>query len=85
MALFKTRGGPKAICRAVTGQRSSPESHFANKIKMYLMKRKLNSNSLEYEDVLYFDLQPHPMACTQGSLVMEWKQTLFEVRMLSDD
>ena len=36
----------------------------------------MNSKSLEYEDVLYFDLQPQSMACTQGSVVMEWKQTL---------
>ena len=41
----------------------------------------MNSNSLEYEDVLYFDFQPHPMACTLGSVVMESKQTLFEIRM----
>ena len=34
------------------------------------------SKSLEYEDILYFDLQPHPMACTLRSVVMEWKQTL---------
>ena len=33
----------------------------------------MNSKSLEYEDVLYFDLQPHPMACTLES---EWKQAL---------
>ena len=45
----------------------------------------MNSNSLEYEDVLYFDLQPNPMACTLGSVVMEWKQTLPEIWMLSDD
>ena len=38
-----------------------------------------------YEDVLYFDLQPHPMACTLGSVVMEWKQTLFDIWMFSDD
>ena len=25
------------------------------------------------------------MACTLGSVVMEWKQTLFEIWMLSDD
>ena len=37
---------------------------------------KMNSKSLEYEDVLYFDLQPHPMACTLGKVVTEWKQTL---------
>ena len=36
----------------------------------------MNSKSLEYEDVLYFDLQPHPMAYTLGSVVMEWKQIL---------
>ena len=36
----------------------------------------MNSKSLEYEDVLYFNLQPHPMARTLGSVVMEWKQTL---------
>ena len=27
---------------------------------------KMNSKSLEYGDVLYFDLQSHPMACTRG-------------------
>ena len=32
-------------------------------------------NSLEY-DSLYFDLQPHPMASTLRSVVMEWKQIL---------
>ena len=26
----------------------------------------MNSKSLEYEEVLYFDLQPHPMACKNG-------------------
>ena len=38
----------------------------------------MNSKSLEiiYEDVLYFYLQPHPMACILGSAVMEWKQIL---------
>ena len=36
----------------------------------------MNPKSLEHEDVLYFDLQPHPMTCTLGSEVMEWKQTL---------
>ena len=36
----------------------------------------MNSKSLEYENGLYFDLQPHPMACTLESEVMEWKQTL---------
>ena len=40
---------------------------------------------LYYHLSLYFDLQPHPMACTMGSVVMEWKQTLFEIWMLSDD
>ena len=39
-------------------------------------KKKKNSKSLDYEDVLYFYLQPHPMVYTQGSVVMEWKQTL---------
>ena len=39
-------------------------------------KKKKPSKSLEYEDVLYFDLQSHPMACTLGSVVMGWKQTL---------
>ena len=40
------------------------------------MKQKMNSKSLEYEDVLYFDLQPLPMAGTLESVVMDWKQTL---------
>ena len=44
----------------------------------------MNSNTLEYGDVLYFDLQPHPMACTLESVVMEWKQILSELWMLSD-
>ena len=35
----------------------------------------MNSKSLEYKDVLYFDLQPHLKASTLGSAVMEWKQT----------
>ena len=35
----------------------------------------MNSKSLEYEDVLYSDLQPHLMACTLGLVDMEWKQT----------
>ena len=64
-----------SLIGAVVGQRSSPEYRLANKTKMHLTKKKknkeLNSNSLEYEDVLYFDLQPNPMACTLGSLVME--------------
>ena len=32
--------------------------HLANKTKMHLKPKKMNSKSLEYEDVLYFDLQP---------------------------
>ena len=36
----------------------------------------MKSKSLKYEDVLYFDLQSHPMACTLGSVIMELKQTL---------
>ena len=75
--------------RAVGRQRSSPESRLGNKIKMHLTKKKKkkkkSSNSWEYEDVLYFDLQPHPKACALGAVVMEWKQTLFEIWMLSDD
>ena len=76
--------------RAVAGQHSLPELHLANKTKMHLKqkKKKMNSKLLEYEDVLYFDLQPYHMACTLGSVVMELKQTLevliFERRMLSD-
>ena len=68
--------------RAVAGQPSSPELCLANKIKMHLVERK---NWTQTEDVLYFDFQPHPMACTMGSVVIEWKQTLFEISMLSDD
>ena len=35
---------------------------------MYLKQKKWTQNvSIEYEDVLYFDLQPHPIACTLGS------------------
>ena len=49
----------------------------------------LKQKSLECKDVLYFDLQPHPMACTLRSVVTEWKQTLqgsyIERRMLSGD
>ena len=68
--------------RAVAEQRSSPELRHANKTKMYLKqkkkkkKKKEPSKPLEYEDLLYFDLQSHPMAYTLGSVVMEWKQTL---------
>ena len=36
----------------------------------------MNSKSLEYEDVLYFNLQPHHMAWTLRSVVMEWKKTI---------
>ena len=70
---------PASIIRPVAGQRSSPELCLANKTKMYLKKKKKkkkNCKSLEYEDVLYFALQPHSMACTLGTVVMEWKQTL---------
>ena len=57
--------------------RSSPELCLANKTKMHLkQKKKMNSKLLEYEDVLYFDLQPHPMAYTLESVVMEQKQTV---------
>ena len=70
------------LIRPVVGQRSSPELHLANKTKMHLKqkkkkkkKKKMNSKLLEYEDVLYFDLQPHPMACNLVLVVMEWKQT----------
>ena len=45
----------------------------------------MNSKSLEYEDVLYFDLQPHPMACALESEVMEWKQTLQGFLYLKDE
>ena len=72
------------LIRAVAGQYSSPESRIANKIKMHLTKKKTKKKT-EYEDVLYFDLQPHPIACTLGSVVMEWKQAQFEIWMLSDD
>ena len=61
--------------RAVAEQRSSPELCFANKTKIHL-KQKMNSKSVQYEDVLYFDLQSNPIACTLESEVMEWKQTL---------
>ena len=78
--------------RAVAEQRSSPELYLAKtKPKCIWSKKKMNSKLLEYEDVLYFDLQSHPMACTLGSVVMEWKQTLqgsyklFERAMLSDN
>ena len=51
------------LIRAVVGQRSSPELRLANKTKMHLKQKKktMNSKSLEYEDVLYFDLQTHGM------------------------
>ena len=41
-------------------------------------KKKKNSKSLEHEDVLYFDLQRHPMAYTYTlrPVVMKWEQTL---------
>ena len=42
--------------KAVAGQRSSPKLRLANKTKMHLKQKKMNSKSLEYEDVLYFDL-----------------------------
>ena len=66
-------------------QRSSPELCLANKTKMHLKqqqqkkkkkKKKMTWKSPEYEDVLYFDLQPHSMTCTLGTVVMEWKQIL---------
>ena len=69
----------KGHIRTFAGKHSSPELHLAKKIKMHLTEQKKNSNSLEYEVVLYFDLHPHPMAYTFGSIVMEWKQILFEV------
>ena len=74
LILHKKESCTKRI-RAVAEQRSSPELCLANKTKIHL-KQKMNSKSLEYEDVLYFDLQHHPMACTLESEVMEWKQTL---------
>ena len=64
--------------RAVAGHRSSPESRLATKIKIHLTKKKTELK-LMYIDVLYFDLQPHPIVSTLGSVVMEWKQTLFEI------
>ena len=36
----------------------------------------MNSKSLGCEDVLYFDLQPHPIAYTLESVGTERKQTL---------
>ena len=69
--------------RAVAEQRtcSLPELRLTNKTKMHLkQKRKLNSKSLEYEDVLYFDLQPNPW-----HVVMEWKQTLQGFYILKDE
>ena len=65
----------KKIRAVVAGQRSLSESRLVNKTKMHLMQN-INSESLEYEDTLYFDLQPNPMACTLGSVFMEWKRTL---------
>ena len=38
-----------AQIRAVAGQHSLPESCLANKTKMYLMQKKLNSKSQERE------------------------------------
>ena len=64
--------------RAVAEQHSLPELRLANKTKMHLKPKQM------YEDVLYFDLQPHPMACTLRSVVMEWKQTLNEYFLLTD-
>ena len=64
------------IIRAVPEQRSSPELRPTSKTEMHLKQKKVNSKSLEHEDVLYFNLQPYPMACTLVSVVMEWKQTL---------
>ena len=37
---------------------------------------KVNSKSLEYEDVFIFTSRPTPIACTKRSVIMEWKQTL---------
>ena len=71
LILHKKESCTKRI-RAVAEQQSSPELCLANKTKIHL-KQKMNSKLLEYKDVLYFDLQPHPMACTLES---EWKQTL---------
>ena len=39
-------------------------------------KNEPEGTLLEYEDVLYFDRQPHSIACILGTVVMEWKQTL---------
>ena len=38
------------------------------KLKMHLMQN-INSKSLEYEVVLYFDLQPHPRTRALGSVL----------------
>ena len=59
--------------RTVAGQRSSPCQQNQNAFEA---RKKMNSKSLEYGNVLYFDLQPHPKARAIGSAVMEWKQTL---------
>ena len=44
---------------------------------MHLKQRKMNSNLLEYEDVPYFGLQPHPMAFTLVILPYILKTTWF--------
>ena len=84
LAFYKTMG--RSTAKLELSQDSVAHLNRALPIKLKcIWQNKPNSNSLEYEDVLYFDLQPHPIACTPGSIVMEWKQTLFEIWMLSDD
>ena len=61
------------LIRAVPEQRSSPEFCLANKTKMHLKPKKMNSESLEYEDVLYFlpPAPPHGMYPVVSSYGME--------------
>ena len=82
VALLVLRTGE--IIRAVKDSVARLNHALPIKLKCIWLK-KMNSNSLGYEDVLYFDFQPHPIACTLGSVVMERKQTLFQIWMLSDD
>ena len=44
----------------MTGQHSSPESHIVNKTFDVLDAKHYDSESLEYEDVLYFSSSPTP-------------------------
>ena len=64
------------LIKAVPEQHISPEWCLANKTKMHLKPKKWTQNRYSMRMFYIFYLQPFPIACTLGLVVVEWKQTL---------